>query len=319
LAVSREERNMTGKEDFRGFFWVAGGMVLLILVGMLLWSGHREKDVATRAAFKAKRVRLVGTMRASLSAASEAEMSAVMATTDEESRAFADRARVAATAAEHAQDDLARILEAGGAGRERELLSEVSRSLTECRRIDDKLLNLAVRNTNLKAYALATGPAAAVLRDMDRALSNILKEGATSSAPEAKRMMLLAAGAQSGAWRIQSLLMPHISEERDQRMDSLEVRIADEDRAVLSDLKGLATLLRSGNHDLETARSSYGRFTELRTQILDLSRQNTNALSLFISLTEKRKAVQVCQDALSALEQEILQEPLAYEEQANHK
>jgi hypothetical protein len=302
---------MTGKEDFRGFFWVAGGMVLLILVGMLVWSGHRENDFASRVEFKAKRIRLIGTLRASVFEASEAEMSAVMATTDKESRAFADRSRAAAAAAEHARDDLARILETRGARHERELLSEVSRRLTECRRIDDKLLNLAVRNTNLKAYVLTTGPAEAVLRDVDRVLSNILKEGATSSSPEAKQMMLLAAGAQSGAWRIQSLLMPHISEESDQKMDSLEVMIADEDRAVLSNLKGLETLLGSRSRDLERARSGYARFAELRAQILDLSRQNTNALSLIISLTQKRKAVQVCQDAITALEQEILQEPLA--------
>ena len=61
--------------------------------------------------------------------------------------------------------------------------------------------------------------------------------------------------------------------------------------------------------DLAAARSSYARFTEMRTQILALSRENTNVRSLAISLDQKRKAMWMCQDALHALQQEIAGEP----------
>jgi hypothetical protein len=51
--------------------------------------------------------------------------------------------------------------------------------------------------------------------------------------------------------------------------------------------------------------------TSTRTQILALSRENTNVRSLSISLNEKRKAMLVCQDSLNALRQAILAEPTA--------
>jgi hypothetical protein len=120
----------------------------------------------------------------------------------------------------------------------------------------------------------------------------------------------LAAEAQSGAWRIQALLPPHIAEESDRIMDELEARMATEDQIIRSDLKALAVPIGPGRLDLDTARSSYARFTELKTQILELSRQNTNVRSLIVSLNQKRKAVQMCKDALDSLEQAIREEPL---------
>jgi hypothetical protein len=69
-------------------------------------------------------------------------------------------------------------------------------------------------------------------------------------------------------------------------------------------------LLGAGNPDIERATSRYDRFAELKIRILDLSRQNTNVRSLIISLNQKRKAVQICQDALAALEQAIQGEPV---------
>ena len=86
--------------------------------------------------------------------------------------------------------------------------------------------------------------------------------------------------------------------------------MANEDREVRSDLKGLAALLGSQSPELGAAMSEYAQFTELKTQILELSRQNTNVRSLLISLNQKRKAVRICQDALTVLEQAIRDEPL---------
>jgi hypothetical protein len=251
---------------------------------------------------------MVERMRVALSSASEAEKSAVMAVTDRESQAFADQARAASAEVEQTRDELAKVMETSGSRTELDLLSRFSRALIEYQRIDSELLDLAVRNTNLKAYALAFGPAADAITEMDGALSRILKESAASTDPVAKQVMQAAANAQSGALRIQALLPPHIFEESDQVMDKLEARMATEDEKVRSDLKTLAAFLGSGSADLETAVSSYTRFTELRTRILDLSRQNTNVRSLLLSLNQKRKAVQMCQDALTTLAQTMREE-----------
>jgi hypothetical protein len=59
------------------------------------------------------------------------------------------------------------------------------------------------------------------------------------------------------------------------------------------------------------ASASYARFSKVRTQILALSRENTNVRSVAISLGQKRKVMLLCQSALDALHQAILAEPLA--------
>jgi uncharacterized HAD superfamily protein len=109
-----------------------------------------------------------------------------------------------------------------------------------------------------------------------------------------------------------ALLPPHIAEESDQKMDEMEAAMAKEDQTVRQNLEALEALpIFSGNTDLSTATARYARFTELKTQILKLSRENTNVRSLTISLREKRKVMMVCQDALAALEQAIQEEPIA--------
>jgi hypothetical protein len=278
---------------------------------LLALHNHREEDTATKVAFRAKRLELVERMHAALSFSSEAEKSAVMATTDEESRLFAEQARSAMALVVQRRDELVKLLETGGTREERELLSQFSQTLTQVQMIDRELLDLAGKNTNLKAYALVFGPMADALAGMDEALSRIVKENATSTAHEARRVMLLASGAQSGALRIQALLAPHIFEESDHKMDELETRMSNEDEKVRSELKELAALLGSRTPDLETAMSSYARFTELKKQVLDLSRQNTNVRSLIISLNQKRKASQICRDALDTLERAIQSESVA--------
>jgi hypothetical protein len=129
--------------------------------------------------------------------------------------------------------------------------------------------------------------------------------------PEARTIASLAFGAEASALRVQALLAPHIAEENDARMDEMETQMTVEDRAVAKDLGNLASLPKlEGDADLAGAVSSYRRFAELRTQILALSRQNTNVRSLALSLNQKRKVMIACQDALSALRDAILAEPL---------
>jgi len=299
------------KSSLRDLSWTAAGTVLVIVIVLLALHSHRDEDTATRAAFRAKRLELVGRIHAALSLSSEAEKSAVMATTDQESRTFAEQARSASAVVEERRDELGKLLEMGGTREERDLLSQFSQALTQVQQIDRELLDLASKNTNLKAYALVFGPVADALASMDGALSRILRESTNSTAPEARQVMLLASGAQSGAWRIQALLPPHIFEESDQKMDELEARMSNEDEKVRSALKELGALLGSRSSDLETAMSSYARFTEFKKQILDLSRQNTNVRSLIISLNQKRKAIQMCRDALDTLEQAIQAESRA--------
>ncbi|HSD10056.1 MAG TPA: hypothetical protein VLF14_03675, partial [Candidatus Binatia bacterium] len=184
---------------------------------------------------------------------------------------------------------------------------EFSQAFGEFERIDRELLALAVRDSNLKAYNLAFGPAAEALEQVDAALSRVVTKSATW--PNSSDIMRLAFGAQAAALRIQALLAPHIAEESDKKMDELEAMMAKEDRQVHHDLDDLEAIKNlAADPDLVAASSAYARFSALRTQILALSRENTNVRSVAISLGQKRKVMLLCQSALDALRQSILAE-----------
>ena len=207
--------------------WVIAGTVFLVLVVAVMWRVARETNPAKDLAFKATRVDLVGRMQVALASASEAEKSAVLAITDEESRAFADQARAATAGVEQERQELGKLLATGGTAGERELLAHFSDAFGNLRRIDEEVLLLAVKNTNLKAYALAFGPAARRGGELMRALSRVAK----TQRGAARDVLRLASGARIGVLRIQALLAPHIAEESDAKMDQLEATMAGEDGA----------------------------------------------------------------------------------------
>ncbi len=289
---------------------LAGTAVLLALMSLVLFvkpqAGPSEQHVRD-----ARKVELTEQIRLALASAAEAERSAVLATTDVESMTFANQARAATSSVEQARVALDELLRAGGTAKEKSSLAAFSKAFSELQRVDQELLDLAVKNTNVKASALAFGPSAEALRGMDVALSHIIAESAYSSVESSRKVMLFAAGAQAAALRIQTLLPPHIAEESDQKMDELEALMATEDRAVHTKLSALAGLVPRGNADLEAATSSYARFTELRAQVLRLSRENTNVRSLPIALKQKRKVTMLCQDALATLDKAIEEAYLA--------
>jgi hypothetical protein len=208
---------------------------------------------------------------------------------------------------EQGRKELAELFERGGTGHEKKLLEQFSKAFTEFQRIDNDLLSLAVRNTNLKASRLAFGPAAAALEEMDAALARLVMQSTIS--PDNRRVVRLADDARIAALRIQTLLPPHIAEESVQRMATMEYLMAQEDRRVHESLDELASMAKlTDDPSLTIATSSYARFSDTKTQILKLSRENTNVRSLIISLNQKRKIMFVCLDALANLRNAIEQE-----------
>ena len=288
---------------------MAAGAATLLLLLLLVLHFRKPPNPAAQLAFKAERADLVGRMQLGLASASEAEKSAVLAITDQESQTFADQARAATAGVEKERQELEQLLNPGGTPGERDLLDGFSQLFTNFQHIDDELLNLAVQNTNLKAYALAFSPAAGALNGMNAALSHLVAANADSA--DAKKVMRLAFGAEIAALRIQTLLPPHIAEASDSRMDELEALMTKEDEQVRSDLTGLGAFPKlSGDADLATAVSRYDQFREIKSQILTLSRENTNVRSLSISLNQKRKVMLSCQEALTHLQEAVLEEPI---------
>ncbi|MGD0016641.1 MAG: MCP four helix bundle domain-containing protein [Verrucomicrobiia bacterium] len=298
------------KPGIKDILWMATGAAVLLICILVVLHFHKDQDPAAQLAFKARRVDLVRRMQFDLASASESEKSAVLAITDQDSQTFADQARAASAKVEQERRELGELLTAGGTPGEKDLLAQFTGAFAEFQRIDNDLLALAVKNTNLKAYSLAFGPAASALNEMDAALSRLV--AANTDSPEAKSMMLLAFGAQAIALRIQTLLPPHIAEENDKKMDELEALMATEDAQVRKGLDGLAALPGfKSDPELATAMTRYAEFSKIKTQILALSRENTNVRSLSISLNQKRKVMLACQATLSTLQQVILAEPIA--------
>ncbi len=300
---------MIAKTSTRDVLWIVFGAVLLALLLWLALHFQGNQTPAELVAFKAKRIDLVERMRLDLASASEAEKSAVMAVTDEDSQKYADQARAATANVDRERNDLAHLLDTGGTSREKNSLAQFAKLFTDFQAVDKELLVLAVKNTNLKAYSLAFGPAADAITQMNDALSRLVTKSANS--PDARAAALLAFGAETAALRIQTLLAPHIAEESDAKMDALEARMSKDDQEVRKDLDALAALpMFNGDADLATANSAYARFSEIRAKIIPLSRENTNVRSLAISLDQKRKVMFLCQDALASLQQAISDEPI---------
>jgi hypothetical protein len=290
--------------------WMIAGIAIVALTVTTAWYFGRDASPAKELALKASRVDLVGQIQVALASASEAEKSAVLASTDQESQAFADQARAATREVERERQELARLLATGGTQAERDLLGQFSEAFTRLERVDEEVLGLAVKNTNLKAYSLAFGPAAEAGAEFDAALTRVVAK--EPGAPDAARVQASAFAARLAILRIQALFAPHIAEESDAKMDLLEASMAREEAQLLRSLASLAEVPRlKGSADLAAAASSFARFREVKARILVLSRENTNVRSLALSLNQKRKAMQVCLEALGALRQAILDEPIA--------
>lgn len=294
-----------GTRDLR---WVsAGAAVFIAIILLTIVVLQRDQGTVREFAAKATKLDLVTGMRASLAAASEAEKSALLAARDEDSKSYADASRAATSEVEQKRVELAGLLKEGGSAEETDLLEQFSKAFAAFRKLDEDLLALAVKNSNVKATRLAFGPATEAVEEMAGALSRLVEKSAGWS--DASTVARLALGAENAALRIEVLLAPHIAEATDSKMDELEAAMAKQDeavRAALAELSRLASLRDDG--DLARASSSYARFAEIRAEILKLSRENTNVQSTAMSLGDKRRIVKLCEGSLAALEQAILAE-----------
>jgi hypothetical protein len=298
------------KSGINDILWLAAGVVVLLICMLGVLHLHEDQDPAAQLARRARRVELVGRMQLDLASASEAEKSAVLATSDLDSQTFADQARAASVEVEKERRELDELLATTGTERERALSVQFATAFAQFQRVDDELLALAVKNTNVKAYSVAFGPLAAAVKEMNASLDRLVEANADS--PEARRVTLLALGAETSALRLQTLLPPHIAEEDDTKMDALEALMATEDAHARKSLESLAALPRLGKDpELATAITRNAEVGHIRSQVLALSRENTNVRSLSISLNEKRRVMLVCQGALGALHDAIVAEPVA--------
>ncbi len=253
-----------------------------------------------------QKMKLVSEMRVNVNASVEAEKSAVLADTDEASRTFAAQAEKASDTVEADRQKLGTLIEAEKTGPEMDMFRQFSICWEKFQQVDKELLPLSEQNTNIKAYNLSHGAGDTALDHLDAALKQIT---APLSAPGIKACDIQGAAYRImiAALRIQVLQSPHIAESSFVRMDEIEAKIHTCDQHIRDDLKKLSDMTgASGTASIKSVEDAYTHFWQINTEILKLSRQNSNIRSMTLSLGQKRKVTAECQDVLSALE-ELLQ------------
>jgi hypothetical protein len=229
--------------------------------------------------------------------AADAADRAVMADTDVMSIADAHDADAAKQAVDTDMERLGPILQGLGYTDESRLLQEFASRYAEYKKLDRRILDLAVENTNLKAQRLSFGPAQAAADQFRDSLEAVLP------ARDTWRAKALAAAAVAAVREIQALQAPHIAEAEDASMTRLEQRMAAAEAVARNNLRSLAPLVTPASRPhLAAAGSALDRFMGVNAEILALSRRNTNVRSLALSLDQKRKVTAPCEETLHALQ-----------------
>jgi hypothetical protein len=293
----------------RDLAWMGVGVALLATLAFLAVRNRRQGTSAEELVRRSERIEQVERMRSMLAAACEAGDGAVMASSESESQALADRSRAAVGELEKARADLHRLLDQDESTARKEALARLSESLLLFQDVQREVLALAMKSTNVKARELAFDPAADAVDRMHDAVDRLLAKSADS--PDAKEIAELGLRAEIAARRIQALLAPHIAEARDANMDAMEKRMSEADREARADLERLAAIQSlAGDADREAAASAYTAFAGIETRIIALSRENTNVRSLELSASSMRAARDHCRDALDDLQRSIQEDPI---------
>jgi Four helix bundle sensory module for signal transduction len=274
--------------------WIIGRVAaIIVLAGSI---GGCDVNTALKELSEARQ--LAADLLVQFTKASNAANLAVMADTDETSVAFAHEAEQATEAIQKDADRLSPILRQLRFWKELELLEEFGTRFAEYRALDRNILDLAVENTNLKAQRLSFSAA----QEAADAFRNSLESVAPLDAKDTWRVRALAATAVASAREIQALQAPHIAEADDATMTSLEKRMATSEKAARSVLQTLAGLIQPASRpQLAAATAALDRLMQINTQIISLSRRNSNVRSLALSLNQKRKVTASCEESLRAL------------------
>jgi hypothetical protein len=245
---------------------------------------------------KTQEVNLIHALQDAILKSVEAEKSAVLATTDEESQALAIEAQRFATEINRLRRELRQLVTADGRPQETARLDAFDAAWGEFEDVDKRLLALAVANTNLKATRLSVREGAVVL---NRLVDLLVEMQRSSADAELIRNLLMAS---ISALRVQSLILAHIPSSDDAEMTLLEERVgelsAETDRRLVAAGQAAAYTWPEQLGEVVRAWSEYRRIT---AEVLRLSRQNTNVLSFDVSVHEKRRVTKDCLSALAAL------------------
>jgi len=293
-APSRPKHGRARALAFRPL-WAAMGLVAILLL-VLMYHRSTSLELQNTPRVMAQKLETLSALRINFLKSIEAEKLAVMAETDETSLAFADESKRAADAVEADLKELSRLIGIHPAADESKLLQEFEAAWEQVRKIDRVILDLAVQNTNLKAFRLSFGKGRAAVERFEDAL-NALTRDVTDA-----RLIREASDALSAELKILTLHAPHIVSSDDEEMNRIEQVIHAKEEVVQHSLTILAPLAPADRQpSVNEAVAADREFTTVTATVLKWSRENTNVNSLNISLDRKQKATALCEAVLDQL------------------
>jgi hypothetical protein len=231
---------------------------------------------------------------------SEATDRAVLADTDEESATNAQQARSALRAVQTGLAELGTLLRQLGYADESARLDELGKSFEDYRKADEQVLTLAVENTNLKAQRLSFGP----VREAADAFRGALATFARSvPAKDRCRVDGEVARAVLAVREIQIEQAPHIAEADEAAMSRMEKDMAARETTAREALAALGRGAKPGA--LDAAQGELDEFEKLSSELLRLSRRNTNVRSLSLALRQLPLLTAASDAGLTAVEQAL--------------
>ena len=246
-----------------------------------------------------------GNLQVHFAKAVDASNRAVMADTDEVSRAAAQEAEHATDAAQRDVAKLRPLLKDLQFADELRALESFDTRFSEYRQIERDILPLAVENTNLKAQRLLFGACADAVTDVRKTVSALAR---TQRAMSADRRDALVAQTAAAALEVQVVLARHIAEADDAAMTRMEQQMHASEAAADTCVSSLGR--GTSPEALAAAQSSLSRFKAIVDQITQLSRRNTNVRSLALALGRQRTITSQCDEHLRELTAALAQHTL---------
>jgi hypothetical protein len=301
--LSVKPKSTSGKVDIR--LPLLSGLVLLLVLSFLAISFKASNpDLENRARNMVKMEETLSRMRIGLIKSVDIEKGAVMADTDELSRALADESLRTAAAVEQDRLTLSGLIEHDRIQKEMDLLHEFDDCWAELQKIDKVLLDFAVENSNIKASTLSFTQGSEAMSRFKQSLTKLIELNATT--PQYAQVLKLGSLALTAGFEVLYLHAPHIAASNDKDMDRIEAEIAQLDEVIHSSLEDMRRFLPEENHAiLQQAVSAYKDFERVTASVIRLSRQNTNIKSFELSLGRKRKVTAQCDEILSRMQEVI--------------
>ena len=284
--------------------WGAGALFTLLFIAFI--SSNYNKPTSIEDTYKniTEKKELLAQMRIHLLQSVEMEKNAVMALTDEESQEFAGQSLIASATVDQSLKTLRSRIDTGPLQEEKKLVEEFSTCWTEFRKLDQIILELAVQNTNLHAASLSREKGDAAMQRFERAIEVMIQLYAGT--PNEGRVTRLLCHAMTAGLKMYNLHSPHIAEASDEKMDRIEAQMQAEENEVAKSLEALTGIIDEEHRDSALqAKTAFADFMAVTSEVIKLSRQNSNIKSLELSLGKKRKLTAQCDEILATFQETV--------------